>query len=44
MGDWTVNVLDIIMMAGALGLVGPLGDIPRDVNKDGKVNVRARSG
>jgi len=38
-GDWTVNVLDLILVAGAVGWTGPKGDIPQDINKDGKVNV-----
>jgi ABC-type transport system substrate-binding protein len=38
-GDWTVNVLDLITVAGSLGWLGPPGDIPQDINKDGKVNV-----
>ncbi len=38
-GDWTVNVLDLITVAGALGWTGKPGDIPQDINKDGKVNV-----
>jgi ABC-type oligopeptide transport system substrate-binding subunit len=38
-GDWTVNVLDLIRVASALGWTGPPGDIPQDINKDGKVNV-----
>lgn len=38
-GDWTVNVLDLIIVAGSLGWVGLPGDIPQDINKDGKVNV-----
>jgi len=38
-GDWTVNVLDMIVVATAIGWTGPPGDIPADINKDGKVNV-----
>ncbi len=38
-GDWTVNVLDLIYVAGMLGWTGPPGGIPQDVNKDGTVNV-----
>jgi ABC-type oligopeptide transport system substrate-binding subunit len=38
-GDWTVNVLDLIIVAGQLGWTGPPGDIPADVKKDGVVNV-----
>jgi hypothetical protein len=38
-GDWTVNVLDLIIVATALGWTGKPGDIPQDINKDGKVNV-----
>lgn len=38
-GDWTVNVLDLIVVAGQIGWIGPPGDIPADINKDGKVNV-----
>jgi ABC-type transport system substrate-binding protein len=38
-GDWTVNVLDLIIVAQALGWNGPPGDIPQDINKDGHVNV-----
>lgn len=38
-GDWTVNVLDLIVVAGQIGWIGPPGDIPADINKDGRVNV-----
>jgi hypothetical protein len=38
-GDWTVNVLDLITVASSLGWTGKPGDIPQDINKDGKVNV-----
>jgi len=38
-GDWWVNVLDLIFVAGCLSWLGPPGDIPQDINKDGKVNV-----
>jgi hypothetical protein len=38
-GDWTVNVLDLITVASVLGWTGKPGDIPQDINKDGKVNV-----
>jgi hypothetical protein len=38
-GDWTVNVLDLIVVAGQIGWTGPPGDIPADINKDGSVNV-----
>jgi ABC-type transport system substrate-binding protein len=38
-GDWSVNVLDLIKPASELGWAGPPGDIPSDINKDGKVNV-----
>jgi ABC-type transport system substrate-binding protein len=38
-GDWDVNVLDMIIVAGALGWTGPPGGIPADVRKDGEVNV-----
>jgi ABC-type transport system substrate-binding protein len=37
--DWTVNVLDMIIVASALGWEGPVGGIPADVRKDGEVNV-----
>jgi ABC-type transport system substrate-binding protein len=37
--DWTVNVLDMIIVASALEWTGPVGDIPADVRKDGEVNV-----
>jgi len=38
-GDWVVNVLDLIIVANALGWTGPPGDVPADINKDGAVNV-----
>jgi hypothetical protein len=38
-GDWRVNVLDLIIVASAVGWTGRPGDIPGDINKDGKVNV-----
>jgi len=38
-GDWTVNVLDLIIVANALGWTGQPGDIPADITKDGTVNV-----
>jgi ABC-type transport system substrate-binding protein len=38
-GDWTVNVLDLIVVANSLGWTGPPGGIPADINKDGSVNV-----
>jgi hypothetical protein len=36
--DWTVNVMDSIIVASALEWTGPPGDIPQDINKDGKVD------
>jgi peptide/nickel transport system substrate-binding protein len=38
-GDWVVNVLDLITVASSVGWTGRPGDIPQDINKDGKVNV-----
>jgi ABC-type oligopeptide transport system substrate-binding subunit len=38
-GDWQVNVLDLIIVATAIGWTGRPDDIPQDINKDGKVNV-----
>lgn len=38
-GDWTVNVLDLIVSAVRVGWTGRPGDIPADLNKDGEVNI-----
>ena len=38
-GDYSVNVLDLIIVANALGWTGQPGNIPADVNRDGIVNV-----
>jgi len=37
-GDWTVSVADGITVVGAFGWTGPPGNIPEDINKDGKVD------
>lgn len=39
-GDWTVNVLDLIIVAQWLGVIlPPMTPYAADLNKDGKVNV-----
>jgi ABC-type transport system substrate-binding protein len=38
-GDWTVNVLDLIILIGYFPWIGLPGEIPQDINKDGKVNT-----
>jgi hypothetical protein len=37
-GDWEVDILDETFVDSALGWEGPPGDIPQDINKDGKVD------
>jgi len=37
--DNTVNVQDLIVVAGQIGWTGPPGSIAQDLNSDGKVNI-----
>jgi hypothetical protein len=39
LGDWSVDVLDLITVAKQLGWTGPPSGIPADVNSDGSVDV-----